>query len=1130
MRISSINNIKLGIITVVILFSVLGTVTANEDDQIPPTLIELTVSKSDVNVGDIIEISVDAYDAHGLRTVYVIFTAPEVHILEYEMLYNGTLWVYNFEITANLHDGVYEISTRLVDSLNNQATVYPAGKYFNIIGTTVVDNQAPVFNSYGVNASTASAGDTVRYYADVSDSSEIKQVLLVVYIGCGECSGDVWYELEMMYNSSLNIYYADFLVDYRQQPDEISIDFFYAEDYYGNYVRMDAWQMEPIRYLPDNGNYRLEVILNTDIENWDDAPPVWNQGRTYFSSNAVPTNGTASLHLTVVDSLSEVKSVQVYITRSILESQPIFILNLVYNATSGYWEGSFPVNDGWEGWYVVERVIAYDEINNWFEQRNAGDGDHPRFCVYDPDEDTYEHGVPDDWIACHGYGLASFDPWEEVDGVDGDGLVPYEEFILGTYPRIRDTDGDGLDDGWEHMFLEGILSPTKGDSDDDWIMDGDEDSDGDGLSNEYEETHGLWPNNTDTDGDCMSDGFEVTWASILGIDPLVPNSGSLDYDSDGLSNKDEDKYGTFPNIADTDEDAIDDYDEIFIHGTNPLEHDSDFDTLGDYSELFFEGTDPLNNDTDGDGLGDAFEVSFTQAFTDPQGNLAEGMVSALKFDTDEDGLSDYIEIMISGTYPFMRDSDYDNVTDYLEFKVFHTAPMANDTDSDTLSDFFELYISKTNATSADTDEDGLSDAFEMNETHTDPNKADTDEDGLSDYMEIYASNSSPFLKDTDLDGLDDYKEYFFGSSSHSNDSDGDLLPDLWEYTYGFLPTLNETYLDADNDTLNNLMEYYNVTHPGYADYDNDTLIDYYELLNSTDPWFWDSDLDGLSDGEEVLIYQTIPLWFDSDGDTLDDYAEIMVIGSNPRLFDSDNDSLSDGQEYNIYHTDWGSNDTDNDSIADNFEIFYYKTDPLDNDTDDDLGLDYIELFDWKTDPLNNDTDADGIIDGLETITDPLNPDTDSDRVLDGEELEYGSDPLLNDTDGDKLSDWLEIFEYESNPASNDTDNDKMPDGWEAFYGLELKVNDTMQDPDDDGLANYAEFLLGTDPTNPDTDGDTWGDGREFNDGTDPLDPDSHPEGEGIIDGIMAQPALSAGALLALVLAMFTGAKGFGGKP
>jgi len=146
---------------------------------------------------------------------------------------------------------------------------------------------------------------------------------------------------------------------------------------------------------------------------------------------------------------------------------------------------------------------------------------------------------------------------------------------------------------------------------------GQEDTDGDGLTNNEEAQLGTDPLNPDTDGDALKDGEEVK------------------------------TYGTNPLVPDTDNDILPDGAEVLQHGTNPVNPDTDADLLNDGDEVNRK-TDPLNPDTDQDGLNDGTEVGLG---TDP-----------LKPDTDNDGLLDGQENQ-NCPHPLNPDTDADGITD-----------------------------------------------------------------------------------------------------------------------------------------------------------------------------------------------------------------------------------------------------------------------------------------------------------------------------------------------------------------------------------------------------------------------------------------------------------------------------------
>lgn len=111
--------------------------------------------------------------------------------------------------------------------------------------------------------------------------------------------------------------------------------------------------------------------------------------------------------------------------------------------------------------------------------------------------------------------------------------------------------------------------------------DGDTDTDGDGLSDEFETNHDLNLSNSDTDGDGLDDYYEVINENV---DPKNP-----DTDSDGLSDGDEVlTYGTVPNNSDTDGDCLLDGFEVNHYETNVTNDDTDSDGVEDGIEIYGE--------------------------------------------------------------------------------------------------------------------------------------------------------------------------------------------------------------------------------------------------------------------------------------------------------------------------------------------------------------------------------------------------------------------------------------------------------------------------------------------------------------------------------------------------------------
>jgi len=80
-----------------------------------------------------------------------------------------------------------------------------------------------------------------------------------------------------------------------------------------------------------------------------------------------------------------------------------------------------------------------------------------------------------------------------------------------------------------------------------------------------------------------------------------------DFDGDGLKNYQERSLGTNILSKDTDNDYLNDNEEVLTYNTDPLDADTDNDLLYDGEEIQFK-TDPFNPDTDGDGYKDGVDL------------------------------------------------------------------------------------------------------------------------------------------------------------------------------------------------------------------------------------------------------------------------------------------------------------------------------------------------------------------------------------------------------------------------------------------------------------------------------------------------------------------------------------------
>lgn len=107
--------------------------------------------------------------------------------------------------------------------------------------------------------------------------------------------------------------------------------------------------------------------------------------------------------------------------------------------------------------------------------------------------------------------------------------------------------------------------------------------------------------------DADGDGLPRWWESLYHLDDNNASDAALDSDEDGLTHLEEFQHSTDPTNADSDNDGLNDFDEVNLYLSNPLNADSDNDEMPDAWEVA-NNLDLLNGD---DALLDADNDGFT---------------------------------------------------------------------------------------------------------------------------------------------------------------------------------------------------------------------------------------------------------------------------------------------------------------------------------------------------------------------------------------------------------------------------------------------------------------------------------------------------------------------------------------
>ena len=405
-----------------------------------------------------------------------------------------------------------------------------------------------------------------------------------------------------------------------------------------------------------------------------------------------------------------------------------------------------------------------------------------------------------------------------------------------TNPFNNDTDGDGLEDGYEALVI--LTDPTTSDTDSDGISDGVEAN---------TSTYGNPPLHSDprdnnTDGDQFDDGDEdINGNGRVDSNETDPTrrEDSGDYDNDGIDNWLENLSCTLWNVYDSDFGGIGDGDESNLsHSTDPCM------TFVDYSTTVVSYNSGTNRLT----------ISNASGIDPNPVDWRTGMPGILYYNDSSGSLTSFAYSSVTG-----------NVISGVA-----VAPPAGMVSVIAKNGSWCHYEGTQAGTITTT------------HSHCDDDYMDSDGDGLADWEEnqaVWGWFSLPTQYDSDGDGVNDLDEILNGTNpmepcDNRLDSDGDMLNDYFENTTG----CDLMYVPGMGGGNGSTDAY--VTDPLNPDTDHGGVMDGQEYLDGTNPQNdplddmnpADTDGDGIPDNIEN---QTGTDWRDpdTDGGGMSDYEE-----------------------------------------------------------------------------------------------------------------------------------------------------------------------------------------------------------------------------------------------------------------
>lgn len=435
--------------------------------------------------------------------------------------------------------------------------------------------------------------------------------------------------------------------------------------------------------------------------------------------------------------------------------------------------------------------------------------------------------------------------------------------------------------------------------------------------------------------------------------------------------------GTNPCKVDSDEDGIDDPDELFIHHTDPLNADTDHDGRSDGDEVLgVPQTDPLDADMDNDGLPDGWEVRWGLNPFD----AADGVL----VDSDLDGFLNGEE-MRYGTDPLHGDTDEDGLDDRAEVGWVQFGTILPQFD---LSEGTNVLDAATATEDYDTDQFTVALPFVAKLGGVRSTNVTICTDGVVGFLAEKKASSDFYVSYRNKDLSDAHTTVSYNHSA---------VAAYWDDLYARQGTSARIRVATSMVGTNRwfVIEYAGITTYNDAWFPEPPCATFQLAMCEADPYTvhvryvsFDNSFDDSSatiGAQGPNRKQNFPVAYNTSGSVTNG----MVVsyhfgpGSDPAVADTDGDGLLDSLEA-IHGSDPRRIDTDSDGIPDKWEI--------------DHGLNPSDAADATQDP-----DGDELNNLNEYLNDcnPNLPDTDGDGVDDGTEVRNGSNPN-DDSDGGQM--------------------------------------------------------------------------------------------------------------------------------